>query len=84
MAESDELAAAIDALSEQWLGKHGVVSIADEYDQAGAHIVVFVTEPPDDARRNLPTQFHGFPVLIKKGGPIKPHDRNGLWYRAKR
>lgn len=73
MTESDALAAAVDALAERWLGKHGVISITDDCEAGHPRIVVFVSDSANDPDRNLPTEFRGFPVVVRTGGPIVPH-----------
>jgi hypothetical protein len=59
----------IEALSPIWLGRLGIVSVSDSYEPYPA-VLVIVDGDPDLARRVLPTNVSGFPVIVQQGGPI--------------
>jgi hypothetical protein len=70
-SDLDAIEKAIDALSEQWLGRSGVCGIHDEY--RDDHLVIVVTVSGVGTTPALPTTLEGFPVLVEKGGPYVAH-----------
>jgi hypothetical protein len=69
-----DLIQAVEAISEAWLGKLGVVSVADAYEEGpGPAVLVLVEGDMEPARRQLPGSIRGFPVVVRAGGPMVLH-----------
>jgi hypothetical protein len=68
---------AVETLSAQWLGRYGIVSVADVYEAGGPAVLVLVNGDVEAAKRQLPSTTEGFRVVVQKSGPIVPQARTG-------
>lgn len=68
---------AIETLSAKWLGRQGVVSVADVYEPDGPALLILVDGDVEAVRRQVPEKAEGFPVRVRKSGPIVRHSRTG-------
>ena len=60
----------IDELSERFLGRFGIVTIGDGDVGGTPVVVVFVAGSTDDAKRALPPEIDGVPIVIQAGGNV--------------
>jgi hypothetical protein len=76
MPESD-IVQAVESLSSRWLGRYGIVSVADVYEPDGPAVLVLVNGDIDAAKGQLPAMTNGFRVLVRRSGPIVTHAHTG-------
>ena len=69
MANAD-LGDAVDEFSSTWLGRLGIVSVADLYEAEEPAILVLVDGDTEAVRSTVPTTFQGFPVIVRPSGPL--------------
>jgi len=74
----------IDVLSKEYLGKFGIVGIADGIWNAGpvpgrpqggpyfTCIFIYTTHQPDVVKKLIPKQFNGYSIIVQKTGPFIP------------
>jgi hypothetical protein len=70
---ASDLRAAVEALADEYLGRFGVVSIADKYDNGTARIMVTVDGDVSLANAHVPQSYRGFPVDIVAGAALELH-----------
>jgi hypothetical protein len=70
---NENLIQAVEDVSRAWLGKLGIISVADVYDPPGPGVLVLVDGDLEAARRNLPRSVRGFPVVVKVGHTLVSH-----------
>ena len=67
------IAAAAEELAARVLGRHGVVSVSDAYDDARApFVLVLSTSATEAVRSKLPAMVRGFRVVVRRSEPIVP------------
>ena len=70
MTLNEEIGLAIEELSKKFLGRLGIVSISDDYENGEPTLLVSVNGEAGPAQSALPSDFRGFPVKVVLSGRL--------------
>lgn len=66
-----DIAQAVESFASLFLGRYGIVSVADAYeDQGTAFLLVLTTNPDATKNADLPETHAGFAVVVRSTAPL--------------